>query len=67
MVVNLTPSGAVRVLNGSAGMTFVVDSLTLSGDGKSRVAHVRDYRYPNDFKPYQVWSLSEGDYVEVNE
>lgn len=59
--VRLTPAGVNRVLHGAAGMTFLVDSFT---DGvRGRVAHVRDYRYPNEGgKPYCIWSLSAGDY-----
>jgi hypothetical protein len=54
-VVKLTEAGRARVLDGVAGMTFIVDSFTHGQRGP--VAHVRDYRYPGDHYPYQIWSI----------
>lgn len=72
-VVRLTKSGVARVLNGHEGMTFIVNRYT-GGDGQvhptsgrrlQRVAHVRDYRYPGDHFPWQIWSLGEEDYEVI--
>jgi hypothetical protein len=58
--IKLTEKGLERVLNGSVGMTFVVDSFT---DGvKGKVAHVRDYRIPQNGKAFQIWSISADGY-----
>jgi hypothetical protein len=68
VVVMVNREGAERVLNGSPGMTFLVDSFTRSGDGVTWVAHVRDYRgqYKGfNSKPYQVWSVPQRGYEVV--
>lgn len=59
-VVRLNQRGVNRVLNGSQGMTFIVDNFTPGLQGE--VAHVRDYRYPGDHRPFQIWSLAAPDY-----
>jgi len=59
IVVQLTVHGTDRVLESKAGMTFIVDSF---GGVSGKVAHVRDYRYPNKFKPYQIWSIQPDGY-----
>lgn len=64
-VVKLTEQGARRrVLDGKAGMTFVVDSF---GGVGNKCAHVRDYRYQgcDNSKPWQIWTLGEGDYETI--
>ena len=62
-VAKLTEKGTVRTLDGKAGMTFVVDSFSNSTSGKN--AHVRDYRYPNDYAKYQIWTLAPDHYELV--
>lgn len=59
-VVMLTRAGEWRVLQGKAGMLFLVDSVTIRPDG-GIVRHVRDYRYEQNGKPYQIWSLGPDD------
>lgn len=55
--------GLARVLSGMVGMTFVVDKFT---DGaRGRVAHVRDYRYPNRPGGFQIWSIGAEGYEEI--
>lgn len=64
-VVTLKQGGLSRVLDGRVGMTFVVDRFTDTVDHRGQMAHVRDYRYPGTYFPWQVWSLGPGDYEEV--
>jgi len=62
-VVRLTKQGERRVLEGVAGMTFVVDSI---GGVEDRCRHVRDYRYGNDSRlGCQIWTLGQGDWEEL--
>lgn len=67
-VVMLTDKGQRRC-PGTTGMTFVVDEWTSTtgptSGGLNRVAHVRDYRYGTAGIPFQVWSLSPGDWAEL--
>lgn len=63
IVVVLKKEGLARVLNGKEGMTFVVNRFTVGLRGP--VAHVRDYRYPGDHFPWQVWSLGADEYEVV--
>jgi hypothetical protein len=65
-VVVLTDAGARhRVLSGAKGMTFIVDRRTRDASNNLTVAHVRDYRYPGDSRPYQIWTLSKQDYEVI--
>lgn len=61
VVARLTRDGLGRVLNGKIGMTFIVDKFTDTTGGK-KVAHVRDYRYPGDHYPFQIWSIGPEGY-----
>jgi len=63
-VIELTEEGLDRVLGGQIGMTFIVDSM--SGTAGNAVVHVRDYRYPTENKPYQIWSISPDGYNFIN-
>jgi hypothetical protein len=36
-------------------MTFIVDHFTRGIRGP--IAHLRDYRYPNKWCPFQIWSI----------
>lgn len=60
-VARLTEDGVHRVLNGVTGMTFIVDKFT-PGGSLGQVAHVRDYRYPGDHRPFQIWSIAAPGY-----
>jgi hypothetical protein len=66
MIARLTEKGTSRVLNGAAGMTFIVDEIT-EGVGCRRIAHVRDYRYANKDlgREFQIWSLGPEGYQLV--
>ena len=69
MVIKLTLEGERRVLDGRAGMTFIVDSMTPSGQPKASfpwVAHVRDYRYASDRRDFQIWSLGPQEYEFIS-
>lgn len=55
----LKESGVQRVLDGKIGMTFIIESFS---GFENRCANVKDYRYPNDVKPYQIWTLPDGGY-----
>jgi hypothetical protein len=64
--VRLTADGArFRVLNGKAGMVFEVDKTSFGLSGL--VVHVRDHRFTNGGKPYQIWSLGAEDYELIND
>jgi hypothetical protein len=59
--------GLSRVLEGTVGMTFVVDHFTDTVDNRGQIAHVRDYRYsggPLD-RPFQIWSIGPEGYERV--
>lgn len=62
-VAKLTENGISRMIDGAAGMTFVVDSFSDTTGGKN--AHVRDYRRPTAYKSYQIWTLSPDQYELV--
>lgn len=64
-IVRINKGGVSRVLAGAEGMVFEVDKFTVSGDNLGHCAHVRDYRYPGDNYPYQIWSLGRHDYEHV--
>lgn len=64
VIAKLTGTGWTRVLNGKAGMTFIVDKFTPDQNG-GRVAHVRDYRWPTSGFPFQIWSLTADQYELV--
>lgn len=69
-VVMINDRALDRVMNGQAGMTFVVDMFTYNiGDG-GRTAHVRDYRYNNsnavNGKLYQIWSIGPEGYEVIS-
>ena len=57
--VYLTKQGERRVLDGKAGMLFKVDHW---GGIDDRGAQVEDRRYPNEHRPYQIWTLGPGDF-----
>lgn len=61
-IARLLELGVARVLDGTAGMTFLVDTFTPGIAGP--VAHVRDYRYRRDDvgKEFQIWSLAADQY-----
>jgi hypothetical protein len=69
-IVRLTKEGVQRVLDGAAGMVFQVDIFTKVEEAQNGekvtdgqlMAHVKDYRFPGDHYPYQIWSLGERDY-----
>jgi hypothetical protein len=56
-VAKLTKFGAMRVLEGRTGMTFVIKSFSNDVGGNPTVAHVIDYRFDHNGRP-QTWSLS---------
>jgi hypothetical protein len=62
-IVRLTKAGEHRVLEGKAGMIFIV--LAVGGVG-DRCRHVIDYRYSDTTQDYAIWTLGEGDYEEIN-
>lgn len=63
IVVKINVKGCADVLDGTPGMTFIVERFTSGAAGK--VAHVRDYRYRDlDNYPYQIWCIG-GDGYEV--
>jgi hypothetical protein len=64
IVARLTEKGLARVLEGKVGMTFIVDRFGGVGD---KVAMLRDYRYPGDHFPYQIWAVGEGGYEIMSE
>lgn len=67
-VVRLKKEGLDRVLNGTVGMTFIVDRFTDTVDDRGWMAHVRDYRYGRGTdSPYQVWSIGPDGYEEIKE
>lgn len=61
-IIRINERGAARVLNGTAGMTFVVERFSDGVAGE--VAHVLDYRYPRDDAAggYQCWSIAADGY-----
>ncbi|MER9652499.1 hypothetical protein NKJ26_03140 [Mesorhizobium sp. M0152] len=61
IVVKLNASGLHRVLDGKIGMTFIVDAFTESLSG-GNIAHVRDYRYPQEGRPWQIWNIGPEGY-----
>ena len=63
--VKLTEAGVPRVLYGTVGLTFIVDHFTEGGAG-TRVAHVRDYRFPTEHKDHQIWSIGEDGYEVIS-
>ena len=63
-VVVINAVGCARVLNGTPGMTFVVDSMTKRLTGGA-VVHVRDYRYVESHIPFQIWSIGPEGYKFV--
>lgn len=70
-VVRLKEKGLDRVLNGTVGMTFIVDKFTDTVDDRGQMAHVRDYRFRREHwqtsKMYQIWSIGPEGYEEVME
>lgn len=67
-VIKLKKDGLHRVLNGTEGMTFIVDKFTDTVDDRGQVAHVRDYRYgPQNQNPipFQIWSIGSEGYEEI--
>lgn len=67
VMVRLKEAGLKRVLNGRAGMTFVVDSFTETLDERGKVAHVRDYRGKDAAlgREFQIWSIGPDGYEMV--
>ena len=63
--VRVTELGARRVMDGKAGMVFVVKARSLSIDGTRWNMHVADYRYPSANYPYQVWTLGAGEWEPI--
>lgn len=61
-IVRLTAAGVPRVLHGMAGMVFQVDTFSQAEPNGQLMAHVRDHRFTHQNRPYQVWSLGEGQY-----
>jgi hypothetical protein len=66
-VVRLTQTGTSRVLSSVPNMLFEIDSWfdRSPGFGVGRVVHVKDWRYPGDHNPYQIWTLAPEDYEVV--
>lgn len=64
IVIKLLRQGLHR-LPGEIGMTFIVDSFSPGAAGD--VAHVRDYRYPQDGRPYCIWSIPADGYEIITE
>lgn len=64
LVIKLTEKGLHRVLNGEVGMTFIVDCFTEALSEKGQVAHVRDYRDPEN-REYVIWSIGPDGYEIV--
>lgn len=62
--VQINETGCDRVLDGKPGMVFIVDAFTNGARGP--IAHVRDYRYANDSKPFQIWSIGADGYEVVS-
>lgn len=62
-VVKINQEGCFRVLEGRPGMTFIVDHFTGS---TQQVAAVRDYRFPDGHKPFQIWSIGSNGYEMVD-
>lgn len=64
-VIRINERGAARVLNGTAGMTFVVERFSPGVAGE--VAHVLDYRYPREdaVGGYQSWSIAADGYERL--
>lgn len=62
-IVKINEHGAGRVLRGEPGMTFVVDSFTVTGRGN--IAHVRDYRFVTKGRDFQIWSIGPEGYEIV--
>lgn len=60
-VAKINEKGLWRAGNSAVGMTFIVDKFTPDQYG-GHVAHVRDYRYPGDHFPYQIWSIPADGY-----
>jgi hypothetical protein len=65
IIARLTKYPQWRVLNGEVGMTFIVDHFTRGIRGP--IAHLRDYRYPNKWCPFRIWSVPVDCYQVVNE
>lgn len=65
VVVKLKCSGIARVLSGHEGQTFIVDKFTPTIDNRGLLVHVRDYRYPNDHRKFQTWTLGPDDYEVI--
>lgn len=64
-VVKINEIGARRVLNGKAGMSFVVQAFTEATDGRA-IAHVKDYRYAcGSGRSYQIWSIGPDGYEVI--
>lgn len=61
LFVRVTARGVHRVLNGWAGLVLRVDSLTEGLEGRV-IVHAQDLRYPNEHRPWQVWSLGPEEY-----
>jgi len=57
-IVRINELGVRRVLNGEAGMHFIVDKYT-DRVGGGRMAHVRDYRFASKPRGFQVWSIGD--------
>lgn len=62
VVVRLTLAGCARVLNGHEGMTFPVHAW---GGADGATAHVRDHRYPDEGRDFQIWSIGREGYEVV--
>lgn len=55
-IIKINKNALSRVMDGKAGMTFIVDSFTDTIDKRGKMAHVRDYRY-NILTAFQIWSI----------
>lgn len=61
-IIKLTKAGEARILDGKEGMTFPLDTM---GGVDDRCAHVRDYRYPGDHFPFQIWTLGPDEFEVI--
>ncbi len=57
VVVKLLPE-QTRVLNGQPGLCFMVDSWHYDVTKTKIIVHVRDYRYGEPGRPFQIWSMT---------
>ncbi len=64
-IVRINAIGVLRVLDGEVGMHFIVDHYTQRVDGGDKVAQVRDYRFADNYRGFQLWSIGTAGYEVV--